>query len=189
MISLDENKSSFFQTEPIFNIIPSESLKTKRQKKPESKTMYSLSKTGKNWVSVENSPFKRNRLKPVILYNKEGDMDMIYAATRSFSFRPNEEGNRNNDEEMKEINKKLRENSDIHVCEDEKPKELIGEKAIIKYQDLYKHLDKILAENKSYGVKNSLITNMLSKLDDNRLLPLKMGVVKLQGKNTEINLK
>ena len=113
---------------------------------------------------------------------------MCYMGSKSISLSKNQ-GDKDFEAEQKEIEKKLEEKSDIHVCEDERPKDLIGERAIIRYQDAYKNLDKILAENKSYGIKNSIITDMLSKLEDNHLLPIKMGVIKLHGKNNEINLK
>lgn len=91
--------------------------------------------------------------------------------------------------EAREIQEKLGKNSETHEYLDEKPNSFVGEKAIFQYQEFYKNLDKIIEENKSYGVKNSLLTEMLEKLEKNRLLPLKMGVVKLQGKNNELNLK
>jgi len=140
----------------------------------------------KKFAKIEDSPFKKNRLKPVIFYNREGNMEMCYLTNKSLL---QKQQDKHFEAEQREIEKKLEEKSDIHVCEDENPKDLIGERAIIRYQDAYKNLDKILAENKSYGVKNSLITDMLSKLQDNHLLPIKMGVIKLKGKNTEINLK
>ena len=184
------DKSSFFQTEPIFNVLTPDFHKAKRHQKTKSdaKTTYSLSKTSNKWLTFENSPFRKNRLKPVILYNKDENMDAVYCSIRSSSNHVGRD-KMNSEAEIKEISRNLRENMDVHVCEDEKPKDFIGEKAIVKYQDLYKNLDKILAENKSYGIKNSLMTEMLSKLETNRLLPLKMGVIKLHGKQTEINLK
>lgn len=181
--SLNDHNSSFFQTEPFFKNPSAEPLK-KIKKKANSKKFYSLCKP-KAMPSYENSPFKINRLKPLILYNKEENMNRCYSVTKSFS----SVKYKNEEVERREIEKKLRDKSDNHICEDEKPKDYIGEKAIIKYKEFYKNLDKILAENSSYGIKNSLLTEMLSRLEKKTLLPLKMGVIKLKGKSNELNLK
>lgn len=134
--------------------------------------------------SFKASPFKQNRLKPVFLYNKHEDLEKCYEFVRNFA-----KNRQETEAEAREIQEKLRKNSDNHVCLDEKPSSFVGEKAIVQYQEFYKNLDKIIAENRSFGLKNSLLTEMLEKLEKNRLLPLKMGVVKLQGKNNELNLK
>lgn len=104
---------------------------------------------------------------------------------------------RNLDKMNLEINRKT-EDEYIKVCvdvsADEEPydqedKDLIGKNAVKEYNRHYQLLSKIESENEARKVKNSLYTNILSGISKNRLMPMKMDVVKRNGASQEINNK
>lgn len=72
---------------------------------------------------------------------------------------------------------------------DKEEKEQIGANAIKRYNYHYKIIEKVESENLAVKMKNSLYTNVLSGISKKRLMPLKMGVVKVAGNPKEINNK
>lgn len=72
---------------------------------------------------------------------------------------------------------------------DKEEKELVGTNAVKRYNFHYKMIDKIESENLAVKMKSSLYTNVLSGISKNRLMPLKMDVVKSSGNPKEINNK
>lgn len=72
---------------------------------------------------------------------------------------------------------------------DQEEKDLIGKNAVKEYHRHYQLLNKIESENEARKVKNSLYTNILTGISRNRLMPLKMDVVKRIGSTQEVNNK
>lgn len=72
---------------------------------------------------------------------------------------------------------------------DQEEKELIGKNAVREYTRHYQLLNKVMSENQARKVKNSLYTNILSGISRQKLMPLKMDVVKPSGHSDEINNK
>ena len=62
--------------------------------------------------------------------------------------------------------------------EDQKPKETIGDQAILDYYLHYKRLDKINDKNKYNRLKDSFFSNFLKGVEKKKMLPLKLAIVK-----------
>lgn len=82
----------------------------------------------------------------------------------------------------------------VDVSADEEPydqeeKDLIGKNAVKEYHRHFHLLSKIESENEARKVKNSLYTNILAGISKNKLMPLKMDIVKRNGTSQEINNK
>lgn len=179
-LPLYDSISTFFQTEPSFKHTPQ--LNRLKKKSDNKSSFFSLKSTPIRVKNCSPGPIK-NRLRPVVLYNKDSDMNKCYMAAKSCSL------DKKKDLELLEIQRKLREKSILMCYEDEKIREVVGNKALLDYHDLYKNLDKIKDQNKAFKIKESIMTKTLSSLTSRNLLPLKMGVIKYKGKSTELELK
>mgnify|MGYP001156686915 CR=1 FL=1 len=75
------------------------------------------------------------------------------------------------------------------MCEDEKPTHLIGEEAITEFYSHYKHLDKIVDQNRFKDIKDSMYTSFLRRSEDLHLFPAKIGLIKSRGDKTKISIE
>jgi hypothetical protein len=73
---------------------------------------------------------------------------------------------------------------------DEEVKDFVGNNAVKEYQKHYKLIEKIQSENIAKDLHHSsLYTNVLAGITKNRLMPLKMDIVKKEGRESDINNK
>ncbi len=57
----------------------------------------------------------------------------------------------------------------------------MGEQAVTDYYKHYKSLDKVRQQNKVFNVEESTYTTMLENMEERRLFPSKLGIVKARG--------
>lgn len=72
---------------------------------------------------------------------------------------------------------------------DQEEKDLIGKNAVKEYNQHYRLLNKIESENEARKVKNSMYTNILAGIRKQKLMPMKMDVIKTCGNAQIINNK
>ena len=82
-----------------------------------------------------------------------------------------------------------RTNKDELIVDDEKPKETVGKKAIGDYYYHFKRLDKVKDQNTYREIKDSVYTAFLSKSEDLKVLPSKIGFIKEKGVNSIVEIK
>ena len=188
MIKHQKYKSlqSFFQTE-----IPSLDFSSKLNAS-KSTQIYSIKSSSPFKQKTRSSSYHTNRLLPTVYYNQEKDMNKVYYGTRNgFEAKVNRFSYISTEEEEKLISKKMRQQSKINnvfVAQD-KFDNYSTEKSIIRFNDVYKNLDRVKEKNKQNGVKDSIITDMIMNLEGKHLLPMKLGVVKAKGKMNEVALR
>ncbi|CAK90105.1 unnamed protein product (macronuclear) [Paramecium tetraurelia] len=73
--------------------------------------------------------------------------------------------------------------------EDRKPKELVGEDAYRSYYHTFKNIKRILEQNQFENIQNSVQTNLVQRSERLRILPCKMGLIKLKGDRNSLSIQ
>ena len=77
----------------------------------------------------------------------------------------------------------------VHNDEDQQPKEITGQIAISKFYNHYKKLDKVKDQNKYNSINDSIYTAFLNKSESLKLLPSKIGFIKIKGDEDKLKMK
>ncbi|CAD8105716.1 unnamed protein product [Paramecium sonneborni] len=72
---------------------------------------------------------------------------------------------------------------------DRKPKDLVGDEAYKSYYHTFKNIKRILEQNQFENIANSVQTNLIQKADKLKILPCKMGLIKLKGDKNSIAIQ
>lgn len=76
-----------------------------------------------------------------------------------------------------------------NIPRDRRIQNFVGEKAVNDYYQHYKSLDKVRQQNKVFNVEESTYTTMLENIEERRLFPSKLGIVKARGQEKRMTLQ